>query len=357
MNRIVLIGNGFDLAHKMKTSYREFIESLLLNSFTKCNESNTGVYQDDFFAIKRNSLARFELSDETQLSDYLKFTVSDNPIDRQYFAEPYNKNWSNAYSFYIKNVFIKDLLEKTNDLNWVDIEDLFYKSLKNIFRSNSQESILGLNSTFALLIEKLNAYLSVQKPNKISDEFLRIFGMSYHETHVLPKQTLLLDFNYTGILSHYLQKFLNESDYTHLQIHGSVNDKKNPIIFGYGDELDKEYKEIEDLNDNRFLTYFKTYHYALNSNYSRLNGFINSDVYEVYILGHSCGLSDRVMLNSIFENDNCQSIRIFYFKNENLKDNFIDIYQNISRHFSVSNRGKLRNKIVNKELSLTIPQL
>ena len=29
MNRVVLIGNGFDMAHGLKTSYKDFIDELL----------------------------------------------------------------------------------------------------------------------------------------------------------------------------------------------------------------------------------------------------------------------------------------------------------------------------------------
>ena len=46
MNRIILVGNGFDLAHKLKTGYKDFINwyyNQLVDDLHKC-ESN--IYAD-----------------------------------------------------------------------------------------------------------------------------------------------------------------------------------------------------------------------------------------------------------------------------------------------------------------------
>mgnify|MGYP006198908227 FL=1 len=77
-------------------------------------------------------------------------------------------------------------------------------------------------------------------------------------------------------------------------------------------------------------------------------------------MGHSCGLSDRTLLNTIFEHNNCRSIKVYYYQwvdkdTKVLKDNYTEITQNISRHF---NKKKLmREKIVNKTLCKPLPQI
>jgi hypothetical protein len=68
-------------------------------------------------------------------------------------------------------------------------------------------------------------------------------------------------------------------------------------------------------------------------------------------MGYSCGLSDRTLLNTIFEH-NCRSIKVLLRnKDDNgvvIKDNYTEIIQNISRHF---NKKKINGeKIVNKTL-------
>jgi hypothetical protein len=70
-------------------------------------------------------------------------------------------------------------------------------------------------------------------------------------------------------------------------------------------------------------------------------------------MGHSCGLSDRTMLNTIFEHHNCRSIKVFYYE-RNGKDNFKEITQNISRHFN--KKTLMREKLVDKSLSCPLPQ-
>ena len=88
--------------------------------------------------------------------------------------------------------------------------------------------------------------------------------------------------------------------------------------------------------------------------------YIDSDKFQVLIMGHSCGLSDRTLLNTIFEHNNCRSIKVYYYqwtdeKTGETKDNYTEITQNISRHF---NKKKLmREKIVNKTLCRPLPQI
>ena len=71
-------------------------------------------------------------------------------------------------------------------------------------------------------------------------------------------------------------------------------------------------------------------------------------------MGHSCGNSDRTLLNTIFEHDNCVSIKPYYYLKPDGTDNYIDIIQNISRNFN--NRKLMRDRVVNKTLCEPLPQ-
>ena len=44
MNRLILLGNGFDLAHRLKTSYNDFILWYLSQSFSEVDKH--GKYED-----------------------------------------------------------------------------------------------------------------------------------------------------------------------------------------------------------------------------------------------------------------------------------------------------------------------
>ncbi|KAA3124996.1 hypothetical protein F2A22_11265 [Alistipes onderdonkii] len=62
-----------------------------------------------------------------------------------------------------------------------------------------------------------------------------------HFTNFLIQQrvTLLLNFNYTKTADLYLPA---NSDIPVNHIHGELDNEQNPVIFGYGDELDEDYK-------------------------------------------------------------------------------------------------------------------
>ena len=165
---------------------------------------------------------------------------------------------------------------------------------------------------------------------------------------LLPDQILLLNFNYTTTADMYLYK---NSGFEVNHIHGKLGDDLNHIIFGYGDEMDDDYKIISKLNDNDYLTNIKSIRYLETDKYRQLLRFINSDYYQIYIMGHSCGNSDRTLLNTLFEHPKCVSIKPFYYQWQDERgewqDNYIEIIQNISRNFN--SMQTMRDRVVNKE--------
>ncbi|MPM92000.1 hypothetical protein SDC9_139134 [bioreactor metagenome] len=158
---------------------------------------------------------------------------------------------------------------------------------------------------------------------------------------------LFLNFNYTDTEKHYFDDNNFESEVIH--IHGELNNPNNPIIFGYGDELEDNYKKLENLQDNNYLENIKSIKYLETDNYKRILDFINSDKYQIIILGHSCGNSDRTLLNTLFEHENCVSIKPYYYQYKEgdvIKDNYSEIVRNISRSFT--DKKSMRDKVVNK---------
>ena len=127
--------------------------------------------------------------------------------------------------------------------------------------------------------------------------------------------------------------------------------KYNPVIFGFGDELDKHYSEIENSNNKDYLKYIKSIRYLETDNYRKMLSFLNSDNFQVFTIGHSCGTTDRTLLNTIFEHSNCQSIKSYYYqwkekRSGNINDDYSDIVSNISLSFK--NKQLLRDRVVNK---------
>lgn len=121
------------------------------------------------------------------------------------------------------------------------------------------------------------------------------------------------------------------------------------VIFGYGDEMDDRLKDIMRLNDNEYLTNIKSVRYCETNSYKRMLAFMESGYFQVCIMGHSCGISDRTLLKTIFEHKKCVSIKPHYRRDSNGNENYSDIIRNIYRNFN--NPSLMRDRVVSKEYS------
>ena len=243
----------------------------------------------------------------------------------------------------------------------MDEEIVEYRKLSNNtneFKSPKIELIRDFNDEFEFIKSKLHNYLIsveegvlVQNPSKfdnlITNKYLKKdFTIIDIEKEKRPENIYVLNFNYTSIFQSYLPS-IDEIIPTRINhIHGVLNEPKKPIIFGFGDEHDTDYLSFEDKKNNELFKHIKSFQYSKTSNYQDLIRFINSNNFQVYIIGHSCGLSDRTMLKEIFEHDNCKSIKIYYYKwgKESHENDYIEKTYEISRHFT--NKGMMRKKVV-----------
>lgn len=403
MNRLVIIGNGFDLAHGLPTSYRNFIDDFWKNFKDKCKseEYQNLIITHDQYNGYYNGVNQIE-----NFNDFKVNLINYSDENRHsYDLDNFICSQDRHIIFAFKNDFFK-LINKKNSENWVDIENEYYYQLKKIVKSASKDvegknqKTIVLNEEFEQVKNLLEKYLkdnvlnsfqlgnfkdlkgeifkfsNVIKPisifsneNKILEEFSKedhteiTSQLNMEKLGMAETKLFFLNFNYTPTLYRYLHNGKYNGNYNEKVetiinfIHGEIgNINENKINFGFGDEMDDDYKAIENLDDNEYLRNFKSFQYLQNSNYKQLLDFVEGDQkFQVYIMGHSCGLSDRTMLNTIFEHPNCRSIKVFYHQREDGTDNYTEIIQNISRHF---NKKKLmREKIVNKTLCQPLPQI
>lgn len=402
MNRLIIIGNGFDLAHGLPTGYGDFIDWYW-------NEIIDTNHNDDLVHFESEEKIIFETG--SNLKAIISHLQSVNPKkniirDKEgyYFTERQYSN-GNTFDFQIyivkfKNKFFSAINEKKNVQTWVDIENEYYKLLKDCLEENDNSKVKKLNEEFGEVKRLLEQYLFENVASKYNfdnsvdmQKTINIFNLKKRlmneegfvsefpdseQRHIkkwisdykvqwkiivangTPHATnLFLNFNYTPTVDNY-SSIMNDNhrdDYGRsevIQIHGKLNDSSNPINFGFGDEMDDDYKLIERKDDNEYLRNIKSFQYLQTSNYKKMLGFMESESFQVYVMGHSCGLSDRILLNKIFEHNNCKSIKVFYYKNGDW-DNYTDIVQNISRHFN--KKEMMRERIVNKTLCEPLPQI
>lgn len=350
MNKLILIGNGFDLAHGMKTSYKDFLIDFLRRCANEALDKKSHS-SSDFRITSRFGF--YETGDiKTAINDPGNWQLVLNAfsIDEVLITTSVEKS-QQQFDVQCLNPVLKKAINSCLTLGWVDIEQIYYDELIRIASSdtnNYDRKLNTLNSGIESIKKNLHDYLK-KLPEPPRNKFLYdVFAEPFNESDFLkgPSELdrcdhiLILNFNYTYTPDLYMHdlnpKFANNPLIDSIHIHGELYNVENPLIFGFGDEMDDHYKILEKKNDNRFLDNMKSFGYFRTDNLRRLSRFLMEGEYQVQIMGHSCGLSDRVMLNGIFEHDNCRSIKIFHRRRGSHLDetNYKELTQNISRHFN-----------------------
>lgn len=367
------------MAHGLKTSYMDFINWYW--------EQRLNTLLTEQSAISQDCLCKLEIVNTKDCSSWHLFFFTHslrNVITREWKYSPseiisaFRENTDEFSVTYSR--FFEKIIQSIEKKGWVDIENDYYQFLKGTQKADCGYSVKELNEQLAFLQEKLIEYLGTIGTNQtikdihdaITDFFdpadfstegkkraMENIGLdikSFEEVEfnyedrnkLIPERIMLLSFNYTATAKLY-GNFNLDFNY----IHGDLKHPEN-IIFGYGDELDKDYQTILDMNDNELLKHVKSVKYLETRNYHDMLEFLMLAPFQVFIMGHSCGNSDRTLLNTVFEHENCVSIKPFYHKWADGTDNYLDIVQNISRNFNFTNMRLFRDRVVNKEQCKTI---
>lgn len=405
MNRLVLIGNGFDLAHGLPTRYEDFIQWYWRYRLGELEKDRTHVSDDGLCSFRI-------LHDYTW--DYLlqQVGLSVERVQTNQILD-WIKNRDELCKF-SKSTFFERICTRIETKGWVDIENEYYHLLTECAFPMSRPSVEGgviqLNKQLETLQQLLVIYLqeiekqevhaiksitdaiyAPIKPDDVSiygkgclqehvdqwahleedvvlNDKLNTFGVEadpylaeletwrnkhskqYTNTYIstcpkaflLPDHITFLNFNYT----HTADKYINNMSANVVNhIHGEIN-HPDSVIFGYGDELDSDYARLQNLNNNDYLQNVKSIRYLEAPNYRSILSFIESAPFQLLIMGHSCGNSDRTLLNTIFEHKNCVSIKPYYYIKSDGIDNYRELAQNISRNFT--DMKLMRDRVVNK---------
>lgn len=364
MNRLILIGNGFDLAHNMKTSYKDFILDYLSSSFEKANRM--GQYKDDLMLVTKNSYFRNHLTNlknsfnEWDIKEFSRHIGGDFSMSISAGNSVYrDKKPEYEYSVRCYSNFLQKLIKQYKEYNWVDVENEYYQLLCDLStKKDGLKEIEQLNKEFQNIRDLLHNYLDKVEQDYVNENSLyfrkdiltKQLTDNLYNDNSKPENILFLNFNYTITIKYYfteIQKIIPNSSI--INIHGELKNKDNPIIFGYGDEDDETNFNLIEKYDE-CLKYVKTYWYLRTNNYQKLMDFVSSNDYEVYIMGHSCGLSDKTLLSEIFNNENCRKIKALTYQKRNNEDlninstDYIDKTYQIGRIFK--NKGDMRKKLV-----------
>lgn len=362
-NKLFLIGNGFDLNNGLRSSYKDFIMWYILTTVETAFKNGQWEVDDDCFKIEINHNYRrthwasyaLDFFDQARLANNFSVFFFDN----QYNNSDLNKQC--IFNICPKNNFIRDLLSECLDSDWSGIEDGIQRFIKkchynvqndnktvSINRLDSQvytdelKNIQSLNASVKQLKDKLTEYLTrYNEPKKMNTNmFSENMGWDYYlgdgdPLTIQTRKVMFLNFNYTTYYTEMIDRIVKECNdesivFDNVSIHGNLDSSLDDIVFGVGDEQNDFYDLIESLYSDEWLYCMKSFHYFRNESYQKLLGFIKGGDYEIYILGHSCSITDRTLLNMLFENKYCKKIHVFH--HEGIKS-YLKTTYNIARNF------------------------
>ncbi len=408
MNRIIIIGNGFDIAHGFPTAYTNFIEYLkheyieFLNSWG----NKAGLPSHTLFDLKPASPITERLYKRNLKLEF----KSDTPLERwdDISSVSICYEWSNSEVAYVynpesylvavahKNKMLGYVFEKASTKDWGGFENDYKNVLsrlingKNPFEesqnSKTKYNIKDLNQDISQIINLLHNYLSsnvdsniAYRPQILSKLYTKPLEIWRSPSHRdgkygrIPKiggskfstsldHVLFVSFNYTATAEAYLVKEKRWENFrTHLEInqdemdekglhkpitsiryiHGDLSDgDPESLIFGYGDEMD-ESQNILEAQNNEYFKHIKSVLYTRTPYYRELIDFADADKFDVVIYGHSCSNTDRTLLNTLFEHENCVSIQPFLHDKQDTS-----IYINIYRCFK--DKALMRSRVVDQ---------
>nr|WP_321237569.1 AbiH family protein [uncultured Psychroserpens sp.] len=353
MNKIVLIGNGFDVAHGLPTRYSNFLDSVRDSIVIKIYTS-TSSYRHEILgqSCKRDRSFIHKLDENGKEDPWLGAVINQKSHKIELRTNPHATN----NSIYYKSLFS----DKSLNGYWSDLEYHYFKTLNK--NSANPKAISIINEEFEHLKTLLFLYLKNEVENKIgeddgyiSDNHSIFHMLSEGHNNFSFNKHFFVNFNYTSkIVNQYVtwlrQLKGKENIPLAVNIHGDLVNPSNPIIFGYGDDNSEEYKGLQNLKENSLLQNFKTFQYLRSSRYKQVLSLLETST-ELYvqIIGHSCDITDKALLRTIFQHPNVQFIEGTYYESEG---RYFEKLYNISRIFD--DTSLMRQKIIPLEQSFMI---
>lgn len=341
--KILLIGNGFDLAHGLPTSYKDFLDfckmvrelytyPIIDNEYNqkKLIDWNTDkTIKSKLLECYENRKNCFEDKITTQCKelDELYDCIKEN-VWINYFLErekSIGENWIDFESE-ISNVVqaietLKGYIERDEDV--LKIKDtkqqtIIYflkiakKSLQDVFNLKRIDSFIeDISIELDKLIRSLEIYIC---------EFVNEIDIIKENDDIKTiTPDYVLSFNYSNTYERiYGQSNKVEYDYIHGKADKTNNVNTCNLVLG----IDEYLEECDRDNKLEFLPFKKFYQRIFKSTDSSYMEWVdeirqNSEYpYELYIFGHSLDKTDKDVLELLICNDNVQT-KIYYHRKSN----------------------------------------
>lgn len=359
---ILLIGNGFDLAHGLKTEYSDFLKFISDFKPTK-NSDNIYEHYDKFYynffnfldnnsidvvsfkrKIEENTLLKFFIKNYEELIKEGKDTWIDFEKEIKDIIMGINtlicKNKDNSFDI------VKDNKGKIMSEIKMQLKTNHYTDNINVLKEHTtslekslDELIFCINIYFSYLMEEINKKIVSSSSDIKNIDCDCLLSFNYTNTY-----EILYDFNHT-------------IDYCY--IHGKIDlhnlDENNRLVLGF-DEISEK--------DNTEYIYFKKYFQRIykktGNKYKNwledINKKGNSTENNLYIFGHSLNETDKDILNELITNQYITTT-IFYHDNKAFRNQITNLVKIIGKDELIRKTGGTKPTLIFKEQQpMTITQ-
>ncbi len=337
---ILVIGNGFDLAHGLQTTYKDFLKFASFFTYNSRNPNELNSYDNERTSSIEYFINFFD--DDPKISDELDILVKDNVWLTHFYNVQIKEGWidfENEISKVIQTIedIHKTINNNTNRLNkQVKVERyqqeilqyfnpyIRYATEKTI-KETKEKGLKDLNR----LIRCLEIYLSFYINNVPLEKTLP-------DIERLPDIDKILSFNYTNTYERlYTRHPLPEFDYIHGKANIRNNVDTNNMVLGINEYLKGDEKN-ENIEFIAFKKFYQRIHKETGSLYKNWVAEIKSDQkitnihtgnnsiisdkedskhHNIFIFGHSLDITDKDVLRDLILNDNVQTV-IFYMNKD-----------------------------------------
>lgn len=377
MPRILITGNGFDLHHKLPTTYKDFIKiiSHILQDYNigfediyQNSESFTEIkklFDNDIEFCKKNIDSILEIANKNILFDFFK-----NELEIDTWIDFENKiEYLLEGVFYSIRVFRETIVSsgpiqanRTFTVKSHLRNNIVYSSILNFLKIITSSDTQGFTLNEKYLIKKYNYYVDFDE-DKILNliysqliEFRKLFNL-YLQTFVVPLYDKYkseehlsdvfsnIDYYFTFNYTPTFEKIYNFEKFDINYLHGKSEPEKENIVFGINELFDDECYKSEYI---KFTKYFQKFNNR--TDFYFLNKLEKSDTenYVFYFWGHSLDKSDASYINEVFDFvDNIKSkirrIVVIYHSEGSRSKSLLNL-------FSIRGKVDIENKMRNNHL-------
>lgn len=345
---ILVIGNGFDIAHGLKTSYSDFLE------FAWDYQNAKDVNEE----LKRCISDNLWLDYFVSIYEERKVEGKDGWIDFEseicLIIEALDRAMLSYYGF-INN-------PDSNGKRAVKMDKSAYEKLNMVLHLGEGNCFYREKSIYINHIKQWKQIL-LRDLNKLT-RGLEIYLCDYLEEDKLQRLPIIekikadyvLSFNYTRTYEKLYSK-PNGIDYIHGVINSESDLESNNMVLGIGEFLVDERKD----NDNKFVEFKKFYQRIYKSTgssykkwltefeeYKFLNGFNqNGHPYQelnIYFYGHSLDPTDGDILLDLFDSENA-NIYIYHHSKDALSKQIANLIRVIGEERTIELTDKSEGRI------------